>query len=42
MQKAVLILQCADRADRQCALDQIDRVIRDPALANLSFFDQSL
>jgi len=42
MQKAVLVLQCADRADRERPFDQTDRVIRDPAVADLSFFDQSL
>jgi hypothetical protein len=39
MQKAVLVLQCADRADRERPFDQIDRVIRDSAMADLSFPD---
>jgi hypothetical protein len=42
VEQAVLVLQPCDRADCECALDRVGRVIRDPAVPHLPFLDQRL
>ena len=42
VQQAVLVLQRRDRADRERALDRVDRMVGDPAVAHLALGDQAV